>query len=191
MLPHEFLVLADLSQVTIFALTAPATNLGMCVCQLALHCASAARCRPAILPPQAGQVPRSHRAILTSPPAPTLQPPEPAVLCMAVACFRECCQHAPTSRTTARVPSSLSGCQGEEVLSLTKNSSGQRSPLAVCCLAGGQGSLFLLLCFPALGDEPPAPAPRYTSPRFQIPPRGGSAIGVGDINPTQVSFLRE
>lgn len=38
------------------------------------------------------------------------------MLCMAVDCFRECCQHVPTSRTAAPAPSSLSGCQGEEAL---------------------------------------------------------------------------
>lgn len=144
------------------------TNLGTCVHRLAPHRPSAARCRPAILPPRAGQVPRGRSAILTSPPAPTLQPPEPAVLCMAVACFRECCQHAPVSRT-AGSGSLLSLCWLSGRGGFKPDREFIRAKVSPGCLAGGQGSLFLLLRFPSLGDGLPAPALRYARPPCSPP----------------------
>lgn len=100
----------------------------------------------------------------------------------------------PSPARPAPAPSSLSaGCQGEEALSLTENSSERRSPPAVWREGRAPfsySSAFLcweMDCQLLLS----ATLARRVAHRFQIPPRGGSAIGVGDINPTQVSFLRE
>lgn len=114
------------------------------------------------------------------------------MLCTAVTRFRERCQHAPAS-CTAGSGSLLSLCwlsgrggfkpDGEFIRA--KVSPGRLLP-------GWAGRAPLSHSSAFLGWETDCQLLLYATlaRRFQIPPRGGSAIGVGDINPTQVSFLR-
>lgn len=119
------------------------------------------------------------------------------MLCMAVACFRECCQHAPVSRT-AGSGSLLSLCWLSGRGGFKPDREFIRAKVSPGWLLSGRegrapfsySSAFLrweMDCQLLLS----ATLARRVAHRFQIPPRGGSAIGVGDINPTQVSFLRE
>ena len=163
----------------------------MCVRRLAPHRPSAARCRPATLPPRAGQVPRSRSAILTHRPSRT-DPPAARASGAVHASVSAASMPLPPARP-ALAPSSLcwlsgrGGFKPDREFIRAKVSPGRLLPGR-----GGQGSLFLLLRFPALGDcDCQLLLYSTLACRFQIPPRGGSAIGVGDINPTQVSFLRE
>lgn len=83
----------------------------------------------------------------------------------------------PRSRTAALAPPRCQG--GEGGVHLPENSSEQEAPPA-----SRESSRFPLLLFPA-------PALLSTNLPLPAPTPGGSAIAVGDLNPTKVSFLRE
>lgn len=120
----------------------------------------------ALLPARAGPAPRSHSAM----PAPLL--PAPAVPRMAAilsACPEPpaCCLWLPPR------------CRGDGFLRRIHQRQGLLWPAAGLRLCSS----------PPLPLEPPLLALR--SELLSAPPPGWSAIGAGDANPAQVSFLRE
>lgn len=118
------------------------------------------------------------------PSSPAFQLPEPAVPCMAVPCFCECCQPSMSPLPHGHAGSLLAARERRSSTSRIHQSRSLPQP-------GGRAAGGTALVSHSCSSQLPAPALLSTNLPLPAPTPGGSAIVVGDLNPTQVSFLRE